>query len=82
MRKHLTLQIDEPIDLRLRIYAAHLGETKAAAASRALAAGIPAWVTPSAPGVDERDKTTGNGAPDQDAADETSSMFDAGEEMP
>jgi hypothetical protein len=47
--KHLTIQIDDGLDLRLRLYAANLNETKAEAACRALSEGIPSWVVASTP---------------------------------
>ena len=47
--KHLTLQIDDDLDLKLRLYAAHTNATKAEAAGRALSEGIPSWVVASTP---------------------------------
>lgn len=51
MAKQFNTRIDESLDLKLRLYAAHLSTTKAEAGARAMAQGIPTWVMAVPPSV-------------------------------
>ena len=51
MTKQFNTRIDDNLDIRLRLYAAHLSCTKAEAGARAMSQGIPSWVMAVPPSV-------------------------------
>ncbi|MEN9674449.1 MAG: hypothetical protein RIS76_345 [Verrucomicrobiota bacterium] len=49
--KNFNTRIDQALNIRLSLYAIHLRSTKAEAGAKAMAQGIPAWVTAVPPSV-------------------------------
>lgn len=68
MTKQFNCHIDQRLDLRLRLYAAHLACTKAQAGARAMSQGIPDWVMAVPPSEVFTMETS---VPEDDAAYET-----------
>lgn len=86
MTKQFNTRIDESLDLKLRLYAAHLLTTKAEAGARAMSQGIPTWVMAVPPSVARAMASSGNElaeAEDQPADDDylAQAFAEAGSEL-